>query len=91
MQSLANMTQEQKDQLLQNFLAKEYAKQKREEYAKMGLSWSSNGFITLKQGKQGDKNLPALYIHPSFIGRLAAAMANIEAFANDSAAKEIVN
>ena len=87
---LNTMTQEQKDLLLARLLAKEAAEQRRQEYAAQGLSWSKNGFIVVKQGKSGDKALPALYISPAFVGKLAAAMDTIQGFAQDEAAKGMI-
>ena len=89
MNTLANMSQDQKDQLLARLLAKEAAAERKQEYAKLGLSWSKNGFIVVKQGKTEDKSLPALYIAPQFVGKLASMLESIQGFAQDSDAKDM--
>ena len=88
--TVQNMTQEQKDALLNKFLAREAAKEAQESYAKSGLSWSKNGFITVRMGKAGDKGLPSLYIHPSKVNELAAKLELIQQFATDENAKGLV-
>ena len=80
---LENMTQEQKDALLTQLLAKQQQEERRKKAQDLGLGWSKNGFITLRQGKLEDKNLPAHYIHPSFLGKLESMMPTLQAFASD--------
>lgn len=85
-----SLTQEQKDAMLMRFMAREAAKEKQAEYKAQGLSWSKNGFVTVRMGKAGDKGLPSLYIHPSKINELAAKLGLIQEFAVDELAKGLV-
>lgn len=82
--NIQTMSQEQKDQLLARLLAQEAAKERAERAAKLGLSWSKNGFISVRLGKIGDKAQPALYIHPANINELQSKMEDIVAFATDA-------
>lgn len=88
--NIQSMTQEQKDQLLARLMAKEQAEARRKQYQEQGLSWSKNGFIVVRQGKSGDKNLPALYLAPVFLGKLRQQLDVIESFAQDSDAKNLM-
>ena len=82
--NINTMTQEQKDLLLEQLLAKAQREAAVAEAKLLGLSWSKNGFISVRLGKIGDKAQPALYIHPSNINELQNKMAAIVAFATDA-------
>lgn len=81
MNAVSNMTQEQKDQLLARLLAKEEHAARIEKFKAAGLSWSTNGLITVKMPKVGDKNQTSLYINPSNVNHLAKALESIQEFA----------
>lgn len=80
--NLENMSQQEKDALLADLLQKKAQDDARARAEALGLSWSKQGFVVVKQGKLDDgKNLPALYIHPKFLNELDAKLNDIKAFA----------
>ena len=87
---ITTLTQEQKDQMLMRFMQREAAKERIAEYKTHGLTWSKNGYVTLRQGKHGDKQLPSLYIHPTFLNQLAQALPLLQQFVTDQDAKSII-
>lgn len=79
--NINTMTQEQKDLLLGQLLAKAQQEASLAEAKRQGLSWSKNGFVTVRMSKVGDKAQPAIYIHPANVAELRAKLDAIESFA----------
>jgi len=80
-EQLNQMTQEQKDLLLQQLLEKQLRESAMNEAKKLGIGLSTGGFISIRMPKVGTKNQPALYIDPQNIETLKNLIPKIETFA----------
>lgn len=78
--NLETMTQEQKDALLADLLAKQTRHEALTQAKAKGISWSKNGFVTVSMPKVGDKNQPSIYIDPANINHLQQRLANVQDF-----------
>lgn len=85
---IQNMTQEQKDQLLANLMAREARHAALEKAKANGLSWSTNGLITVRMPKVGEKNQASLYINPANLNYLASVLPAVQDFATNTGPKQ---
>lgn len=79
--NINSMTQDQKDQLLADLMAKQARHEALSQAQSKGLSWSKNGFITMRMPKVGEKNQPAIYIDPANLNHLQSLLPVIQEFA----------
>lgn len=85
---LQSMTQAQKDELLAQLMQKEARHQALEKAKANGLSWSTNGLITVRMPKVGDKNQASLYINPANVNYLSSVLTAIQDFATTTGPKQ---
>ena len=78
---IQTMSQAEKDQLLNQFLAEKAREARLKKAKELGLSWSKNGFISVALPKVDDKSQPSLYIAPRNVAHLQQIMGDIVEFA----------